>query len=181
MPRYRGDPLSESRTHADGVIGHFIIGKEGKSDLVLSPDATHFIVLEAKISSPLSSGTRNAPYYDQAARNVACMTETLRLSNRSPAEMSDLAFYVLAPEERILAGAYDKEIDPRSIRAKVERRVSDYGGKRDAWYSDWFEPAIEHMEIGVISWEEILTRLGKEDKRASDSIYDYYALCLEFN
>ncbi len=29
--RYHGDPLSEARTHADGVVGHFAVGKNAQS------------------------------------------------------------------------------------------------------------------------------------------------------
>lgn len=54
LPRFRGDPLGESQTNADSVIGHFIIGSKGKTDLKLIPDATHFVVLEAKLYSGLS-------------------------------------------------------------------------------------------------------------------------------
>ena len=98
LPRFKGDPLAESHTNADGVIGHFTIGSTGKTDLGLIPDASHFVVLEAKIYSGLSKGVTNAKYYDQAARNVACIAEVLRLADCKPASFSQLGFYVLAPD-----------------------------------------------------------------------------------
>jgi len=179
--RYRGDPLSESRTHADGVIGHLAIGKEGKSDLELTSDATQFVILEAKINSPLSSGIKNAPDYDQAARSVACIVEALRLANRLPVELSRLGFYVLAPEKNIQSGSFEAEMERSSIRSKVERRVTDYGGELDMWYSDWLESSMNHVSIGVLSWEEILERIGDEDRAVADSIKGFYDCCLEFN
>ena len=87
LSQYRGDPLGEKHTHADGAIGHFTIGGSGKGDLVLLPAAEQLIIIEAKMFSPLSSGVTNAKYYDQAARTVGCMAEVLRLSNRHPADM----------------------------------------------------------------------------------------------
>src|SRR4030042_4190311 len=57
--RYRGDTRAEARTHADGVVGHFIVGEAGKADIHLKADANQFVVIEAKIHSPLSGGTRN--------------------------------------------------------------------------------------------------------------------------
>jgi hypothetical protein len=30
-----GDPLAETRTNADGVIGHILVGEKGKADLEL--------------------------------------------------------------------------------------------------------------------------------------------------
>ena len=35
LARHRGDPLAENWTHADGVVGHFTIGDQGKADLSL--------------------------------------------------------------------------------------------------------------------------------------------------
>ncbi len=163
------------------MIGHIVIGKEGKSDLELTADATQFVILEAKINSPLSSGIKNAPYYDQAARNVACMVEALRLANRSPGDLSRLGFYVLAPEKNIQSGSFETEMERSSIRSKVRRRVSKYGGELDMWYSDWLESSMNHMSIGVLSWEQIIVRIGDEDRPAADSIQEFYDCCLEFN
>src|SRR5688572_11739872 len=65
LPRYRGDQLAESRTHADGVIGHFTIGHRGKADLSLTSSAIQLVVCEAKMFSGLSSNVKNASYFDQ--------------------------------------------------------------------------------------------------------------------
>ncbi len=179
--RYQGDPLAEARTHADGVVGHFVIGQKGKTDLTLAPDATQLVVLEAKISSSLSSGIKNAPYYDQAARNVACIAEVLRQANRPPESMTRLGFHLLAPEAKIRSGAFDKNMDRQSIKEKVKRRVSEYDGNRDEWHSAWFVPTIDRVDIGVLSWEEVLARIGEEDGNASNSIAEFYEMCLKFN
>jgi hypothetical protein len=53
LARYRGDELAESWTHADGVVGHFVIGEGGKADLRLAPEAGQLLVLEAKLFSGL--------------------------------------------------------------------------------------------------------------------------------
>src|ERR1700687_6076259 len=50
-PRTRGDLLGESRSHADGVIGHFTIEGATKAGLALDLEATCFVVLEAKMFS----------------------------------------------------------------------------------------------------------------------------------
>ena len=81
LPKERGDRLAESWTHADGVIGDFDIGKENIGGLSLKPDARQFVVTEAKMFSKLSSGVKNAGYFNQAARNVACIAEVIRLAN----------------------------------------------------------------------------------------------------
>ena len=58
-------------------------GKSAIAGARLLPDATQLMVIKAKIFSPLSGGTRNAPGFDQAARNVACITRLLARANRN--------------------------------------------------------------------------------------------------
>lgn len=59
LVRYRGDPLAENWTHADGVVGHFSVGTHGKTDLSLLKDATQFIVLETKMLSGFGGTPRS--------------------------------------------------------------------------------------------------------------------------
>lgn len=82
IAKSRGDSRAESWTHADGVIGHFDIGNGAKGNMTLLTDAKHFVVLEAKMFSKLSAGVKNATYFNQAARNVACMAEVLKHAGR---------------------------------------------------------------------------------------------------
>jgi hypothetical protein len=53
------------------LIGHFRIKAITKAGILLDEKATQFIVLEVKMSSPLSKGVVNAPNYDQASRTIA--------------------------------------------------------------------------------------------------------------
>lgn len=181
LARYRGDPLAESWTHADGVIGHFEIGNRGRSDLTLLPDARQLMVLEAKLFSGLSAGVTNAPYFDQAARNVACMAEVLRRAGRHPSGVIQLGFYVLAPRSRIDDGVVARKMNAESVLKKVERRVQGYDGARDAWFSDWFWPAWERIDVAPISWEEIIAEIGKRGAVDGASIRLFYDHCLRFN
>ncbi len=59
LARFRGDPLAESWTHADGILGNIKIGETGKTDIQVSDRATHLTVLEAKLFSKLSPGVSN--------------------------------------------------------------------------------------------------------------------------
>ena len=92
LARRRGDPLAESWTHADGVVGHFVIGAQGKTDLSLLPRATQLLVVEAKMFSELSSGVTKARYFDQAARTVACIAEVFHRANMNPTLHCGLVF-----------------------------------------------------------------------------------------
>jgi hypothetical protein len=181
LHRFKGDPLAESHTNADGVMGHFMIGCTGKTDLALTPDATHFVVLEAKLYSGLSKGVTNAKYFNQAARNVACMAEVLRRADRKPKSFTNLSFYVLAPKDQIVSRTFSRHLDKQSIKDKVIRRVSSYEGERDEWFKEWFTPTLEVIDIGSLSWEAILDIISENDLKTGDSLKEYYSQCLAFN
>ena len=179
-PRRRGDPLGESRTHADGVIGHFRIGEVGKADLSLAPEGTQLVVVEAKLMAPLAAGVGRVPDYDQAARNVACLVELLSRAKRSAAEMRALRFCVLAPAGKIRINNFEQLMTAESIGAKVAARVSAYGGDKDDWYHDWFKPSLEFIKLSVISWEEIITTISGQDAAFGQELSDFYQLALRF-
>ncbi|MGB2937323.1 MAG: hypothetical protein WBD05_03865, partial [Phycisphaerae bacterium] len=181
LSRRRGDTLAESWTHADGLIGHFQIGGSGRGDLRLLQDASQLVVLEGKIFSRLSPGVKNAPFYDQAARNVGCTSEVLRRANRRPDDMRRLAFHVLAPESQIKDGVFAAEVTAESIRRKVERRVDEYGGERDQWLHDWFEPTMQHIDIACLTWESLVEDIVKTDRMVGDALRSFYDKCLLFN
>jgi hypothetical protein len=178
--RFRGDPLGESRTNADGVVGHIAVGVQAKADLELARDVTQFTVVEAKIGSPLSPGTSNAKYFDQAARHVACMAEVLARSNTEATNLLRLDFVVLAPQNSIDKGTFAEEMSPSSIQSKVERRVSEYDGDLDHWFADHFQPVLNRIELYSVSWEEAIQWLGEYSPSAVSDLSEFYGQCLEF-
>jgi len=180
LPRSRSDSLAESWTHADGVIGHFEIGKGAKANLILSRDATHFVVLEAKMFSKLSPGVKHASYFDQAARNIACMAEVLNRAERPPSEFTLLGFYVLAPQAQIEQGIFAADLNRDSIKGKVERRVKEYGGQDD-WFRQWFIPTLARIKIEALSWEELIVTIRNRDSDAGHELDEFYKLCLQYN
>ena len=165
-PRFRGDPLGEGWTHADAVVGHFAV-RAGRGDLQPHADARQLVVIEAKLGSPLSKGTTRAPTYDQAARNVACLAHTIA---GTPIERA--GFHVLAPAESIEVGTFGRLVTPESVAARVQERVASYGGEREAWLSDVFQPGLARIELGLLSWEALLEWLGDDELDA------FYAACL---
>ena len=179
--RFQGDPLSESRTNADGVIGQIQIGRKAKADLELEPDATQFTVIEAKIRAPLSSGTTHAIYFDQAARNVACMAEVMARARIDPSSLKRLEFIVLAPRYSIEKGTFSEEMKQSSIRSKVKRRISAYDDQFDGWYANHFEPAMERIHLHSLSWESAIEWIGGKKPEVAEKLSEFYGLCLEFN
>jgi hypothetical protein len=179
--RFRGDPLSESRTNADGAIGQIRIGSKAKVDLELAFGAKQFSVIEAKVGSLLSSGTSNSRYFDQAARNIACMAEVIARAGNDPSSLDRLDFIVLAPKYSIEAGTFSKEMNRGSIRSKVQRRVTEYGGELDDWYSKHFEPTLDALRLHSLSWESVIEWIREEKPEPAEKLLKFYELCLEFN
>ena len=200
-PRYRGDKLGEGYTHADGVIGHFTIQNKGKGDIKLEDGVKQFKVIEAKMYSPLSKGTSNCPYYNQAARNVACMAEVIRRNSEEVSskqseeiitkqlESLDLAFYVIAPKEQKTV-KMTSILEPDSIKKCVDKRVLEYQeqpeyAKKKAWFEEVFIPVWETMKINkkidFISWESILDDVEKNDKQIGNSLKTFYEECKKNN
>ena len=186
-PQYRGDPLSETHTHADGAIGNFTIGLSGKGDLNLSPDAKQLVVVEAKMFSKFSREVKNSKNFDQVARTVSCIAEILRTKDTSPDKISHLGFYVLAPSEQIENVPTFKQYTSKEvIRKKVYDRVMAYNGREDKeskldWLYKWFVPTIEQIYIACISWEDIISYIQTNDIVYGEELNNFYLKCLDYN
>ncbi len=181
LPRYRGDRLAESRTHADGVVGHLDVARRGSTDISLRPDAAQFAVVEAKIYGRLSAGVKNAPFFDQAARSVGCLAEILRRADRPPGDMDSIGFFLVAPGSRIDEGLFEEAISPRSIRHKVQARIEPYEGSLDAWFEAWFEPTLKRLDLRVFGWEDLLDEISFRDMEAGQVLDSFYGRCLHYN
>ncbi len=180
-PRQQKDPLGESRTNADGVIGHFKIGNKAKADFELMKNAKQFSVVEAKINSPLAKGVKKAPYFDQAARNVACMAESMAQADITPEAFDRLDFIVLAPERSIKKCTFKDEMTKDSIQIKTEQRATAYQGEKQAWYQDRFLPTMDRIQLHTLSWEQTIDWLTSYKPETRDQLHDFYRKCLEYN
>ena len=183
----RGDPLAESYTHADGVIGNIAVGGAGKVDISLVEPFDQFVVLEAKLFSELAGGTTRAAGYNQAARNVACMAKIIEFSEASIDNFKSLGFYVIAPQPQLdKEPSFNEFIQKESIYQKVLARVesykarSDYAEKRD-WLETFFIPLLSKLKVEAFSWEMIIESIGRNDQAMGEKLVIFYSRCLDFN
>jgi hypothetical protein len=170
----RGDKLAESHTHADGVTGHFSIAPGERGEAKLLAGAGQFLVMEAKIGSPLSTGTKNAPGYDQAARNVACMAHMIGVAGLRAEAFARLGFCVLLPAVALSDGKLGDLLSKSSIEKKVRARVGGYEGRHDVWFDTTFLPALRRMDVAALTWESVLTGLPGE-------LGGFYDRCLYYS
>jgi hypothetical protein len=184
LPLYRGDDLSESYTHADGAYGDIIIGDNGFGDLSLKNNCRQFVVLEAKMFSKLSKGTKNASTYNQAARNIACMCN---ITTNSKQNINNLGFSVIIPEEQIkLEQTFSEYTDMEHIKQTVFNRINQYNNRRDyeekrQWYNIQFLSFCELIKVNLVSWEEIINYIIQIDKEYGNTINEFYEKCLLYN
>jgi hypothetical protein len=132
------------------------------------------------MGSPLSSGVSNAPYFDQAARSVACMAEALARGGIDPSALERLDFIVLAPQYSIDKGTFRNEMREGSIRSKVAKRVSAYDGELGPWHAECFEPTTEKVRLLTLSWESAIKWVGKKKPKVEEQLVGFYDLSLEF-
>ena len=186
LPRSRGDQQAESLTHADGVVGQFLFDAATKAGLVLERECSQFVVCEVKVFSGLSAGTKRAPTFGQAARNVGCMAETLRRAKRPMPVYKSLGFFVLAPESQIKAGVFSGQMNKDGIRGCLRQRIQMYDGQPkhselQKWLDEWALPLVERMELSCCSWESVIDQVSVTHPEYGASLREFYQLCLKYN
>lgn len=193
-PRHRADRLAEGFTNADGVIGQFDFRATTKAGLRLKPDATQFVVAEAKMFSNLSAGTKNAPAFNQAARNVACMAWAIEQAGRPLASFGSLGFFVIAPRPAQRgAGVSNLETAtaPDAIKLAVHERIVAYEAQERhegidlrRWEAETFRPLVDRLAasggLGVLSWEDCIATVQQADADAGAELDRFYQRCLTF-
>ena len=184
LPRYRGDRLAESRTHADGVIGHIRVGRRGATDLSLCPntDRPQLAVVEAKIYGGLSKGVRNAPFFDQAARSVACLAEILRRAERPPGGDGRRGVSTSPPRGPGSTRACSTTTSASARSATRSRRGSKpTRGRSTPGASAGSSPRFARLDVRLFAWEDLIDAISHEDMAAGQVIDTFYGLCLKHN
>lgn len=179
-PRFRGDPLAEGFTHADGVIGHYSI-RPDRGDVVLNPSPEQFVVTEAKMFSGLSAGTTRAKDFDQAARNAACIAHLLSTAQVAPDRFKHIALYIIAPSVQWERGVFGSLLSKQSIADKVAARCRSYDGAKKRWLEEWFLPTIDRLTIAFLSWESLCEEIKSVDSPSGLALEAFLDRCIEFN
>ena len=174
-------------TQADGVVGHFRFTAGKKTELELLPTAKQPVVIEAKMFSRLSGGIRNATFYDQAVRTVACIGAAMDQSQKTVQDLESIGFYVFAPEEQIKREIFTEQMTANSIRQKLQRRVEQYQSDREKyqklqyWLREALEPLLERTRLGCWSWEKAIEGIRQAHPDQAVVVEKFYQSCLRFN
>ena len=116
----------EHTTWTDAILGRVYCDENDRnvkikgSGLLEGDEYEGVIVVEAKMASELSRRVKNSRDYDQAARNIACLSRLIVASKVDDVPPEHVHFYVFAPESKIKEWT-KKKCDPeKMIKDAVE-------------------------------------------------------------
>ena len=173
--RTPGRNLAESHSHVDGIVGHFSI-TDTKSGIELDPDLRYIAIFEAKMFSPLSQGTRNAPDYDQVSRLTACLIYNILQAGADTGYQAHLAVLYAQENHHIRHDLYGKDhiADQIAHRLQAYGRADSSNGTIVAFADEW-RRVLNNLHIWYATWEEVLAEIG------DDCLDRFYERCKEFN
>lgn len=108
----------EGYTHADIVFGDFIINYKQNGRVNIDKNARLFGIIEAKMGSSLSKGTKNFDDYNQASRNIMCISRNTYDKN------CKTFFIVVAPAKKL--EKIRKQTDSDILHGQIEQRFRDH-------------------------------------------------------
>ena len=174
LPRWRGDSLAEGHTHADLALGDFWVDVSRRGDITVSGDAGTFGVIEAKMRSRLTAGTKNAPHYDQACRNLCC------IAFNTLATAHDIFFAVAAPQAKVDQHGLDDHLQLDGMLKKIDTRFEMY--ERDSPVRALKESILERASrcsCFILTYERWLDALT--DHEVYQELREFKDLCYSFN
>jgi len=175
QPRKRGDKLGEGFTHADMTIGDFKVDFSTSGEIKLDESAEKFGIIEAKMGSNLSQGTKNAPNYNQASRNLACIAEKILENNRCKT-----FFGVVAPRTQLKFHKLNEQTDKESMLLQITKRFEMYPEefRLNKRMNEVLEIA-KMTDVWVLSYEEWINSFTKNETKKVLS--DFYKKAKKWN
>jgi hypothetical protein len=168
-PKVKEDKLGEGPTHTDMAIGDFTVNFENSGEIDVLLDAKIFGVIEAKMKSNLSQGTKYAKEYNQASRNLACIAK-----KTCESENCEIFFAVVAPEKTILKHKIENQIKLEKIIEQINIRFTNYQKKcGEIENMNKIIEKAEKSKTWCISYEDWICKFEKhESKNVLNSFYN---------
>jgi hypothetical protein len=164
----------EGYTHADMVLGDFSINYAERGEISVHSDAKLFGIIEAKMGSPLSSGTKHAPNYNQASRNIACIAYNTRGTH------IPTFFGVVAPASTLIKHQVEEKLSRSFYVREIEERFKMYEDENPI---QEFKEEVYRRTLAIrtfmLSYEEWIKSF--EGKKCYDELAGFYEQCLKWN
>lgn len=139
----------EGYTHADIAVGDFKVDYSKRGKIIVNDDAILFGIIEAKMGSNLSKGTKHVKEYNQACRNLVCIAyNTLDKAD------CKLFFYVVAPESKLEYHKINAQIALNTVKQQVDYRFNLHQSETNIYsQKEQIIAKIEKCDIKAISYE----------------------------
>jgi hypothetical protein len=157
----------EGYTHADIILGDFDVNYGERGEVVLADMPEVLGIIEAKMGSSLSKGTKNAPNYNQASRNICCLAHTTQSTDCG-------TFFIIAAPQSIIK-KYNFEEQINQIRTQISERFSH----SEISYSKEIEKKVSECKVSVISYEDWINKLKHAEIK--NMLIDFYNQCKKYN
>ena len=167
-PFIKVEKNKERHTHADMALGDFSIDYKSSGEIHVSKSATTFGIIEAKMGSNLSKGTTNAPNYNQASRNLAC------IANNVVSKTCKTFFALVAPNKKIKQYKFEVQTEKSLIIKQIKLRFE----RSDLHIDNDLIERAKQCFIKVFSYEDWINMLSKDSR---PFIETFYFNCLKWN
>lgn len=173
-PFISADKSREGYTHADIALGDFKVNYESRGEILILDNAKIFGIIEAKMSSSLSRGTKNAVNYNQASRNLVCMASLTYNKD------CDIFFSVVAPETKLKEHDIDKQIDLENMIQQIKSRFVEYSDEfKSNRKMDLIISKARTCKVWSMSYEEWIESLI--DAKSKVYLKEFYMKAKKWN
>lgn len=180
----------EGYTHADMALGDFEVNFQKESSdkkiknkglITVDDNANVFGIIEAKMGSPLSKGTKHAENYNQAVRNITCI-----IHNSINNSKCDTFFYVVAPKEKIYTKReakreWTKMLEIDDIKFNLKKRINDHNEINDEQIcsKELIRKIEDNCKIGLFSYDLWIEQITNQ--KAQEELSAFYIECKKWN
>ena len=160
----------EGYTHADIILGDFTVDYNERGEVKINESPKILGIIEAKMGSNLSPGTSNAKDYNQASRNICCLSYVTK--NKLDCE---IFFIIAAPRETIEKHGIELQIE----RAKILIQIRDRFKHSNIEYLPEIQSQVEKCKILSICYEEWINEILDTDVKKH--LNGFYKECILHN
>lgn len=162
----------EGYTHADIAFGDFSIDYQNRGEVVIEKEAKLFGIIEAKMGSKLSKGTKHCSDYNQGSRNLAC------ISSKTYDSTCEIFFIVVAPDQKLIK--IREQIDLQNMLRQIENRFLEYNdGFKSTQNMDLLFSKARQCKIMAWSYEDWIAAV--EDPVAKVKLHSFYEETKKWN
>ena len=164
----------EGYTHADIALGDFKVDYEKRGEIIILDKAKIFGIIEAKMGSNLSKGTKHFSDYNQASRNLAC------ICSQTYNKECEIFFIVVAPHKQLLKHKIEKQINLQFMIQQIKERFKNYlESFKSSQNMNLILSKAETCVVRALSYEEWIEAIVNSDSK--DFIKDFYMKAKKWN